>query len=61
MWEYLTAWPYLPVGGVLASDDIGHNTAFFDFGRQVPEISKITARQRSFGLIVKRHLTQPNL
>lgn len=31
MWEYTSVWPYLSKGGVLVSDDIGWNTAFWDF------------------------------
>jgi len=53
MWKYLTAWPYIPVGGVLASDDIRHNTSFFDFGRQVPSKPLITQRGTNFGVLVK--------
>jgi len=54
MWEYLTAWPYIPIGGILASDDIRHNTAFFDFGRQVPTRPLITKRGTNFGMLVKK-------
>ena len=32
--EYRAAWRYLRPGGVLASDDVGWNTAFEDFSRQ---------------------------
>lgn len=35
MFEYIVAWPALRVGGALVSDDIGWNTAFFDFSRNV--------------------------
>jgi predicted O-methyltransferase YrrM len=31
MWEYTSVWPFLRAGGVLISDDIGANTAFWDF------------------------------
>jgi hypothetical protein len=55
MWEYLTAWPYIPAGGVLTSDDLSLNAAFFDFSRQCPERSHIAGRGRGiFGMIVKR-------
>jgi len=33
--EYTTAWPYVRPGGVLLSDDIFWNAAFFRFSRQV--------------------------
>jgi hypothetical protein len=35
MFEYKTAWPYLRQNGLLLSDDIGWNSAFADFNRQV--------------------------
>lgn len=56
MWEYLTAWPYIPIGGILASDDLYHNTAFFDFIRQVPEKLNITSRGRNFGMVAREYL-----
>jgi predicted O-methyltransferase YrrM len=31
MWEYTTAWPFLRKGGLLVSDDISMNVAFWDF------------------------------
>ncbi|NTV31260.1 class I SAM-dependent methyltransferase [candidate division WWE3 bacterium] len=56
MWEYLTAWPYIPVGGIVASDDLFHNTAFFDFSRQIPEDLQITNRGHNFGLVLRKQL-----
>ena len=53
MWEYLTVWPYLLKGGVLASDDISFNTAFFDLGQQTEEKLHVTNRGRNFGFIVR--------
>lgn len=59
MWEYLTAWPYIPIGGIVASDDLFHNTSFFDFSRQIPEDLIITDRGHNFGLVVRKEL--PNI
>jgi predicted O-methyltransferase YrrM len=53
MWEYLTAWRYLSIGGVLCSDDLRHNTAFFDFARQVPERLNVTMRNKNFGYMIR--------
>lgn len=61
MWEYLSVWPYLSLGGILASDDISHNTALFDLGRQVPEKISVTNRQRNFGMIVKAHALESDV
>lgn len=48
--EYREAWPHLPPGGALASDDIGWNDAFPDFLRSV----KVEGYQGSrFALAVK--------
>lgn len=52
-WEYLTAWPYLTPSGILASDDLADNAAWFDFARQIRERNYITRRQRNFGYIIK--------
>jgi hypothetical protein len=35
MWEFTTAWPYLARPGLLVSDDISWNTAFWDFASGV--------------------------
>ena len=35
IWEYRTAWRFLRFGGVLFSDDITSNNAFFEFCKQV--------------------------
>ncbi len=53
MWELLTAWPYLTTGGILASDDLADNTAFFDLARQMDGQWFITRRQHNYGMIVK--------
>ena len=55
IWEYLTAWQYLRIGGILCSDDLRHNTAFFDFARQIPETLNITSRGQNFGYIIREH------
>lgn len=33
--EYRTAWPYIQKGGFLLSDDVGWNTAFADFSKEI--------------------------
>jgi len=33
--EYRTAWPYIQKGGFLLSDDVGWNTAFADFAKEI--------------------------
>ena len=53
MWEYLTAWPYLSGGGILATDDLSDNTALFDLARQVTSPMSITDRGHTFGAIRK--------
>jgi predicted O-methyltransferase YrrM len=35
LFEYRTAWPFLTPGGLFLSHDIGRNSAFFDFAREV--------------------------
>jgi predicted O-methyltransferase YrrM len=35
LFEYRTAWPFLRPGGLFLSHDIGRNSAFFDFAREV--------------------------
>jgi len=37
MWEYLTAWHFLKVGGVLVSHNIDMNNAFPDFCRKIKD------------------------
>jgi hypothetical protein len=34
LWEFETAYPYLPPGGLLFSDDALWNDAFHDFARK---------------------------
>jgi predicted O-methyltransferase YrrM len=35
LFEYRTAWPFLRTNGLFLSHDVGRNTAFFDFAREV--------------------------
>jgi hypothetical protein len=51
LWEYRTVWPHLAKGGVLLSHDIGWNSAFQDFAREVnnPRFSLT-----GFGAILKQ-------
>lgn len=37
LWEYRTVWPFLKKGGFLLSDDIGRNSAFDEFSKEVGE------------------------
>lgn len=51
MWEYTSAWPYLKPGGLLISDDIGWNTAFWDFAISVGRPPVIHQRNCNFGAL----------
>jgi len=53
MWEYTTVWPYLRQGGILISDDIGANTAFWDFAVAMGCPMAIPAVNPNFGAISK--------
>lgn len=53
MWEYTSIWPYLKSGGVLISDDIGANTAFWDFSLAVTANRVIYKNNLNFGAIRK--------
>lgn len=53
MYEYSTTWPYIKVGGVLLSDDIGANNAFYDFYQRIKDHGKIATIDNTFGGILK--------
>lgn len=53
MWEYSTAWPYLAQNGVLISDDIGWNTAFWDFATAMDRPTVIHRSNTNFGAIAR--------
>ena len=53
MWEYTTAWPFLQKGGLLISDDIGWNTAFWDFAVGINRTPVIHSSNSNFGAISK--------
>ena len=49
MWEYTTVWPYLVSDGLLVSDDISWNTAFWDFARGTGRRFAIHPQAPNFG------------
>ena len=51
MWEYTAVWPYLAPQGVLVSDDIGWNTAFWDFATAVDRPFVIHRSNTNFGAL----------
>lgn len=53
MWEYTSAWPHLSSGGVLISDDIANNTAFWDFATALRRPMAILTANPNFGAISK--------
>jgi hypothetical protein len=54
MWEYTSAWPWLVEGGVMVSDDIGWNSAFFDFAEAHRAVPVIDHFNPNVGAILKR-------
>jgi len=54
MWEYTSVWPHLRPGGLLISDDIGWNTAFWDFATAVRTPVVIHRSNPNLGTLVKR-------
>ncbi|MBI3021622.1 MAG: class I SAM-dependent methyltransferase [Candidatus Omnitrophica bacterium] len=53
MWEYTSVWPYLASGGVLLSDDIGWNTAFWDFSTAAERPVVVYKPNTNFGALSK--------
>lgn len=53
MWEFTSAWPYLSSGGLLISDDIRFNPAFWDFSLAMGRDLVIHARNPNLGAIRK--------
>ena len=53
MWEYTSVWPHLRPGGLLMSDDIGWNTAFWDFGTAVRMPVVMHRSNPNFGTLPK--------
>jgi len=53
MWEYTSVWPYLKRGGILISDDIGWNTAFWDFATAVKSPAVIHRSNPNVGTLLK--------
>ena len=53
MWEYASVWPYLSSHGLLVSDDIGWNTAFWDFATAVDRPFTIHNSNTNFGALSK--------
>ncbi|MCH8194533.1 MAG: class I SAM-dependent methyltransferase [Chloroflexi bacterium] len=53
MWEYTSVWPHLPPGGLLVSDDIGWNTAAWDFSRAMSRPLAIHGSNLNFGALAK--------
>jgi hypothetical protein len=51
MYEYITAWPYLPKHALLLSDDVKMSTAFTEFTQDTSSVS-ITYKGR-LGIIQK--------
>ena len=51
MWEYTAVWPYLALDGLLVSDDIGWNTAFWDFATAVGRPMVIHRSNTNFGVL----------
>lgn len=53
MWEYTSVWPFLKEKGVLASDDIAWNTAFWDFAAGVGSRPIILRRNPHVGALLR--------
>lgn len=53
MWEFTSTWPHLRPGGLMISDDISVNTAFWDFSAAIPSPFVIHKSTSNFGAMVK--------
>jgi predicted O-methyltransferase YrrM len=53
IWEYATAWPFLRQGGLLVSDDISLNAAFWDFAIAVKSAPVLHGATINVGALVK--------
>ena len=53
MWEYTSVWPHLSPGGLLVSDDLGWNTAAWDFSRAMSRPLAIHGSNLNFGALAK--------
>jgi hypothetical protein len=53
MWEFTSTWPHLRPGGLMISDDISVNTAFWDFSAAIPSAYVIHKSTSNFGALVK--------
>lgn len=53
MWEYTSVWPFLSDQGLLVSDDISWNTAFWDFARGVGARFVTHRANPNFGALVR--------
>jgi predicted O-methyltransferase YrrM len=49
LWEYRMVWPHIAKGGVLFSDDITANSAFFDFIKEIDQC--VFEVHNDFGII----------
>ena len=53
MWEYTTVWPHLTAGGLVISDDIGWNTAAWDFAMAIGARLSVHRSNLNFGAMAK--------
>jgi len=53
MWGYTSAWPYLLESGLLISDDVGQNTAFYDFADAMQRPIVVHASNPNVGAITR--------
>ena len=53
MWEYTSVWPYLSEHRLMISDDIGWNTAFWDFATAVGRPIIVHRSNTNFGALAR--------